>query len=196
MNPSKPIYNSGKRVSSLNSEHNTTYHVEDSLHNVQSLLKSRTHITGSQQMFNVEMLNQILPQLTVFELSESTEGTTNMTKQFICEISSRILFLTVKWAKKLEHHLHIDQTNIVTLLKSKWNILFILGLAQCEHQIFLPHLLASYKSSNGLNSSAETLKIIKRISLLKLDCYEFLFLRLIYLFSAGNIQSASQNMKL
>ncbi|XP_016403385.1 nuclear receptor subfamily 2 group C member 1-like, partial [Sinocyclocheilus rhinocerous] len=52
---------------------------------------------------------------------------------YICESASRLLFLSMHWARSIPAFQALGSENSITLMKACWNELFALGLAQCSH---------------------------------------------------------------
>ncbi|XP_049609649.1 nuclear receptor subfamily 2 group C member 2 [Syngnathus scovelli] len=118
---------------------------------------------------------------------------------YICESASRLLFLSMHWARSIPAFLALGQEENTGLVRACWNELFTLGLAQCAHVMNLSTILAAIV--NHLQSSIQDDKLsgerVKQVmehiwkfqefcnSMTKLetDNYEYAYLKAIVLFS-------------
>ncbi|CAH1153276.1 unnamed protein product [Phaedon cochleariae] len=62
---------------------------------------------------------------------------------YICESGSRLLFLSVHWAKNIPAFQYLSSETQVALLRSCWSELFALGLAQCSQSLSLSTILSA-----------------------------------------------------
>uniref|UniRef100_A0A672KG15 Nuclear receptor subfamily 2 group C member 2-like n=1 Tax=Sinocyclocheilus grahami TaxID=75366 RepID=A0A672KG15_SINGR len=129
---------------------------------------------------------------------------------YICESASRLLFLSMHWARSIPAFLALGQECNTALVRACWNELFILGLAQCAQIMSLSTILAAIV--NHLQSSIQDDKLSsERITLvmehiwklqefcnslakLQTDGYEYAYLKAIVLFSPDHpgVSSCSQ----
>ncbi|KAM4737259.1 nuclear receptor subfamily 2 group C member 2 isoform 3-T4 [Anableps anableps] len=118
---------------------------------------------------------------------------------YICESASRLLFLSMHWARSIPAFSALGQEANTSLVRACWNELFILGLAQCAHVMNLSTILAAI--INHLQSSVQDDKLsgerVKQVmehiwkfqefcnSMMRLetDSYEYAYLKAIVLFS-------------
>ncbi|CAM4713630.1 unnamed protein product [Leuciscus chuanchicus] len=118
---------------------------------------------------------------------------------YICESASRLLFLSMHWARSIPAFLALGQECNTALVRACWNELFILGLGQCAQIMSLSTILAAIV--NHLQSSIQDDKLSsERIKLvmehiwklqefcnsmvkLQTDGYEYAYLKAIVLFS-------------
>uniref|UniRef100_A0A3Q2CWK6 Nuclear receptor subfamily 2, group C, member 2 n=1 Tax=Cyprinodon variegatus TaxID=28743 RepID=A0A3Q2CWK6_CYPVA len=118
---------------------------------------------------------------------------------YICESASRLLFLSMHWARSIPAFLALGQEANTSLVRACWNELFILGLAQCTHVMNLSTILAAI--INHLQSSVQDEKFsgerVKQVmehiwkfqefcnsmTRLETDSYEYAYLKAIVLFS-------------
>ncbi|KAF3860634.1 hypothetical protein F7725_000889 [Dissostichus mawsoni] len=118
---------------------------------------------------------------------------------YICESASRLLFLSMHWARSIPAFSALGQEANTSLVRACWNELFTLGLAQCAHEMNLSTILAAIISH--LQSSIQDEKLsgerVKQVmehiwkfqefcnSMTKLetDSYEYAYLKAIVLFS-------------
>ncbi|XP_018410728.1 PREDICTED: nuclear receptor subfamily 2 group C member 2 [Nanorana parkeri] len=118
---------------------------------------------------------------------------------YICESASRLLFLSMHWARSIPAFQALGQDCNTTLVRACWNELFTLGLAQCSQVMSLSTILAAIV--NHLQNSIQEDKLsgdrIKQVmehiwklqefcnSMAKLDIdgYEYAYLKAVVLFS-------------
>lgn len=134
-----------------------------------------------------------------FELQPPNLFPPLMSAHYVCETGSRLLFLSVTWIKNSLQNLSEDI--LVSLLKNSWSQLLIIGLVQCKHLLSINTILVAFV--NQLKSlivqekqSAVKLKrfcftvskiqdFIVTASRLNCDDYEFAYLKILSLLSAG-----------
>uniref|UniRef100_A0A7M4FZ63 Nuclear receptor subfamily 2 group C member 2 n=1 Tax=Crocodylus porosus TaxID=8502 RepID=A0A7M4FZ63_CROPO len=129
---------------------------------------------------------------------------------YICESASRLLFLSMHWARSIPAFQALGQDCNTSLVRACWNELFTLGLAQCAQVMSLSTILAAIV--NHLQNSIQEDKLsgdrIKQVmehiwklqefcnSMAKLDIdgYEYAYLKAIVLFSPDHpgLTSSSQ----
>ncbi|XP_041446755.1 nuclear receptor subfamily 2 group C member 2 isoform X2 [Xenopus laevis] len=118
---------------------------------------------------------------------------------YICESASRLLFLSMHWARSIPAFQALGQDCNTNLVRACWNELFTLGLAQCSQVMSLSTILAAIV--NHLQNSIQEDKLsgdrIKQVmehiwklqefcnSMAKLDIdgYEYAYLKAVVLFS-------------
>ncbi|XP_018116863.1 nuclear receptor subfamily 2 group C member 2 isoform X2 [Xenopus laevis] len=118
---------------------------------------------------------------------------------YICESASRLLFLSMHWARSIPAFQALGQDCNTNLVRACWNELFTLGLAQCSHVMSLSTILAAIV--NHLQNSIEEDKLsgdrIKQVmehiwklqefcnnmAKLDIDGYEYAYLKAVVLFS-------------
>lgn len=130
---------------------------------------------------------------------------------YICESASRLLFLSMHWARSIPAFQALGgQDNDINLMKACWNELFALGLAQCSNimnvgtilSAIINHLQTSLQEEK---LSPERVKIVMEhiwrmqefcnsMTKLSPDAYEYAFLKAIVLFSPDHpgIDNTSQ----
>ncbi|XP_007562320.1 PREDICTED: nuclear receptor subfamily 2 group C member 2 isoform X1 [Poecilia mexicana] len=129
---------------------------------------------------------------------------------YICESASRLLFLSMHWARSIPAFSALGQEANTSLVRACWNELFILGLAQCAHVMNLSTILAAI--INHLQSSVQDDKLsgerVKQVmehiwkfqefcnsmTRLETDSYEYAYLKAIVLFSPDHpgVESSGQ----
>ncbi|XP_013871492.1 nuclear receptor subfamily 2 group C member 2 isoform X2 [Austrofundulus limnaeus] len=72
---------------------------------------------------------------------------------YICESASRLLFLSMHWARSISAFSALGQEANTSLVRACWNELFTLGLAQCAHVMNLSTILSAI--INHLQSSIQ-----------------------------------------
>ncbi|KAG7454359.1 hypothetical protein MATL_G00258870 [Megalops atlanticus] len=122
---------------------------------------------------------------------------------YICESASRLLFLSMHWARSIPAFQALGQDNDINLMKACWNELFALGLAQCAQVMNVATILAAIINhlQNSLQEeklSAERVKLVMEhiwrmqefcnsMSKLSPDAYEYAYLKAIVLFSPDHL---------
>lgn len=118
---------------------------------------------------------------------------------YICESASRLLFLSMHWARSIPAFQALGSDNSITLMKACWNELFALGLAQCSHIMNLETILTAI--INHLQTSLDEEKLSQErakqvmehiwrmqefcnsMSRMSPDAYEYAYLKAVVLFS-------------
>ncbi|XP_056158068.1 nuclear receptor subfamily 2 group C member 2 [Lampris incognitus] len=118
---------------------------------------------------------------------------------YICESASRLLFLSMHWARSIPAFSALGQEVNTCLVRACWNELFTLGLAQCAHVMNLSTILAAI--IKHLQSSIQDDKVsgerVKQVmehiwklqefcnsmTRVETDGYEYAYLKAIVLFS-------------
>ncbi|MEE6502058.1 hypothetical protein FKM82_004402 [Ascaphus truei] len=118
---------------------------------------------------------------------------------YICESASRLLFLSMHWARSIPAFQALGQDCNTSLVRACWNELFTLGLAQCSQVMSLSTILAAIVShlQNSIQEDKLSGDRIKQVmehiwklqefcnSMAKLDIdgYEYAYLKAVVLFS-------------
>ncbi|KAM8973098.1 nuclear receptor subfamily 2 group C member 1 isoform 2-T2 [Pelodytes ibericus] len=175
LNPSENSAHS----SSESMESNPTLFHDTSIVEIEGPLLSDTHIA--------------------FRLTMPTPMPEYLNVHYICESASRLLFLSMHWARSIPSFQALGQDNSINLVRACWNELFSLGLAQCSQVMNVATILTAFV--NHLHTSMEHDKLstdkVKLVmehifklqefcnSMLKLclDGYEYAYLKAIVLFS-------------
>ncbi|XP_064632538.1 orphan steroid hormone receptor 2-like isoform X2 [Lineus longissimus] len=122
---------------------------------------------------------------------------------YICESASRLLFLSMHWARAIPAFQILNQTTQTHLVKACWCELFILGLAQCSQVMSLSTILAAVVNHLQTNVaqgkvSAERVKtvidnimriqdICNSLQRLNTDAVEYAYLKSLVLFSPDRL---------
>ncbi|XP_077307719.1 nuclear receptor subfamily 2 group C member 2 isoform X1 [Lithobates pipiens] len=126
---------------------------------------------------------------------------------YICESASRLLFLSMHWARSIPAFQALGQDCNTTLVRACWNELFTLGLAQCSQVMSLSTILAAIVNhlQNSIQEAANTFIFTDKLSSerikqvmehiwklqefcnsmtkLDIDGYEYAYLKAVVLFS-------------
>uniref|UniRef100_A0A672H5Z8 Nuclear receptor subfamily 2, group C, member 1 n=1 Tax=Salarias fasciatus TaxID=181472 RepID=A0A672H5Z8_SALFA len=119
---------------------------------------------------------------------------------YICESASRLLFLSMHWARSIPAFQTLGgQDNDINLMKACWNELFALGLAQCSNIMNVGTILSAIIGHLQTNLqedklSPDRVKVVMEhiwrmqefcnsMSKLSPDSYEYAYLKAIVLFS-------------
>ncbi|KAI1893039.1 hypothetical protein AGOR_G00139780 [Albula goreensis] len=129
---------------------------------------------------------------------------------YICESASRLLFLSMHWARSIPAFQALGQDCNTSLVRACWNELFTLGLAQCAQVMSLSTILEAIVNhlQNSIQDdklSGDRVKLVMEHiwklqefcnSMAKLDTdgYEYAYLKAIVLFSPDHpgLSSTSQ----
>ncbi|XP_032303148.1 nuclear receptor subfamily 2 group C member 2 isoform X4 [Coturnix japonica] len=135
----------------------------------------------------------------MFKLTMPSPMPEYLNVHYICESASRLLFLSMHWARSIPAFQALGQECNTSLVRACWNELFTLGLAQCAQVMSLSTILAAIV--NHLQNSIQEDKLsgdrIKQVmehiwklqefcnSMAKIDIdgYEYAYLKAIVLFS-------------
>ncbi|PSN35265.1 Nuclear receptor subfamily 2 group C member 2 [Blattella germanica] len=94
---------------------------------------------GVFELEGVLLLEQHIP----FNLQTPSPMPAYLNVHYICESASRLLFLSVHWARSIPAFQLLSSETHVVLVRSCWAELFALGLAQCSEILSLPTILSS-----------------------------------------------------
>ncbi|XP_048113201.1 nuclear receptor subfamily 2 group C member 1-like isoform X2 [Alosa alosa] len=102
-------------------------------------------VSGDQSGSILELEGPLLSDCHVpFKLMMPSPTPEYLNVNYICESASRLLFLSVHWARSLPaFQLLGGQENEINLMKACWNELFALGLAQCSSVMNVATILAA-----------------------------------------------------
>ncbi|XP_063053683.1 nuclear receptor subfamily 2 group C member 1 [Engraulis encrasicolus] len=86
-------------------------------------------------------------KLVHFTLTMPSPTPEYLNVNYICESASRLLFLSVHWARSIPAFQFLGgHENEISLMKACWNELFALGLAQCAAVMNVPTMLTAITS--------------------------------------------------
>ncbi|XP_026554357.1 nuclear receptor subfamily 2 group C member 1 isoform X1 [Pseudonaja textilis] len=164
-------------------------------------MEASAHLAGEEASMNiVEIEGPLLTDAHVaFRLTMPSPMPEYLNVHYICESASRLLFLSMHWARSIPSFQALGQDNSISLVKACWNELFTLGLAQCSQVMNVATILTAFV--NHLHNSLQQDKLsadrgklmMEHIfklqefcnSMVKLclDGYEYAYLKAIVLFS-------------
>uniref|UniRef100_J3SCT9 Nuclear receptor subfamily 2 group C member 1 n=1 Tax=Crotalus adamanteus TaxID=8729 RepID=J3SCT9_CROAD len=164
-------------------------------------MEASAHLAGEEAGINiVEIEGPLLTDAHVaFRLTMPSPMPEYLNVHYICESASRLLFLSMHWARSIPSFQALGQDNSISLVKACWNELFTLGLAQCSQVMNVATILTAFVNHlhNSLQQdklSADRGKLVMEHifklqefcnSMVKLclDGYEYAYLKAIVLFS-------------
>ncbi|XP_062315097.1 nuclear receptor subfamily 2 group C member 2 isoform X3 [Osmerus eperlanus] len=128
---------------------------------------------------------------------------------YICESASRLLFLSMHWARSIPAFSALGPDSNTSLVRACWNELFTLGLAQCAQIMNLSTILAAIishlqSSIQDDKVSGERVKLVMEhiwklqefcnsMAKMETDSYEYAYLKAIVLFSPDHPGLNSSN---
>ena len=176
-----------------------------------SILFSSTPINVSQKTLSAflsgEHYNNIISSENLqFTLKPPTLGVSSLSMDYVYEVATRLLFLTVDWVRSIQAFRILECTDQLVLLQSTWSDLFMLGVAQCSSFFPLSPLLTlaavhmESTEGNQVHQSTVTLKkdqnlvemimsvkdLLFSLEKLELDLAEYALLKAIVLFNSGD----------
>jgi len=138
-----------------------------------------------------------------FKLNTPTLGVSSLSMEYVYEIATRLLFLTVDWTRGIQVFRSLENTDQLVLLQSTWSDLFMLGVAQCSSSFPLSPLLtlaavhmersecsedhkspAFPKEPSMLEKIMSVKDLLFSLEKLELDSVEYAFLKAIVLFNS------------
>ena len=141
-----------------------------------------------------------------FKLNPPTLGISTSSMEYVYEIATRLLFLTVDWTRNIQAFRSLETSDQLVLLQSSWSDLFMLGVAQCSTSFPLSPLLTlaavhmerceasedqkpngMTKDSNLLDKMMSIKELLFSLEKLEMDLVEYAFLKTIVLFNPGNL---------
>uniref|UniRef100_A0AAY5EY62 Nuclear receptor subfamily 2, group C, member 1 n=1 Tax=Electrophorus electricus TaxID=8005 RepID=A0AAY5EY62_ELEEL len=156
--------------------------------------------TEEQSAALLELEGPLLSEIHVpFKLMMPLPVPEFLNLNYICESASRLLFLSMHWARSIPAFQALGPENGITLIKACWNELFALGMAQCAQVMNVETILTAIVSH--LQSSLEEEKLsaerVKQVmehiwrmqefcnsmSRVNPDAYEYAYLKATVLFS-------------
>lgn len=145
-----------------------------------------------------------------FKLTMPTPMPEYLNVHYICESASRLLFLSMHWARSIPAFQALGQDCNTSLVRACWNELFTLGLAQCSQVMSLSTILAAIVNhlQNSIQDeklSGDRIKLVMEhiwklqefcnsMAKFEIDRYEYAYLKAIVLFSPDHpgLNSTSQ----
>uniref|UniRef100_A0A3Q3ESN8 Nuclear receptor subfamily 2, group C, member 2 n=1 Tax=Labrus bergylta TaxID=56723 RepID=A0A3Q3ESN8_9LABR len=102
---------------------------------------------------------------------------------YICESASRLLFLSMHWARSIPAFSALGLEAHTCLVRACWNELFTLGLAQCAHSSIQDDKLSGERVKQVMEHIWKFQEFCNSMSRLDTDSYEYAYLKAIVLFS-------------
>ncbi|XP_066554282.1 nuclear receptor subfamily 2 group C member 2 isoform X2 [Amia ocellicauda] len=149
------------------------------------------------------------PLLTDTHLTMPSPMPEYLNVHYICESASRLLFLSMHWARSIPAFQALGQDCNTSLVRACWNELFTLGLAQCAQVMSLSTILAAIVNhlQNSIQDdklSGDRIKLVMEhiwklqefcnsMAKLEIDGYEYAYLKAIVLFSPDHPGLSSMN---
>ncbi|XP_077373810.1 nuclear receptor subfamily 2 group C member 1 [Festucalex cinctus] len=159
-------------------------------------------MSGDQSGPVVELEGSLLSDSHIpFKLMMPVPVPEYLNVNYICESASRLLFLSMHWARSIPAFqvLGGEEDNDINLMKACWNELFALGLAQCSNVMNVGTILSAIISHLQTSLQEEKLspdrvklvmehiwrlqEFCNSMSKLSPDAFEYAFLKAIVLFS-------------
>lgn len=141
----------------------------------------------------------LLDQHMTFNLQTPEPVPPYLNVHYICESGSRLLFLSVHWARSIPAFQLLPLDTQISLLRGCWAELFTLGLSQCSQTLPLSTVLFSLitqlqasisqrkLSASKVKQITEHIRQIQEIAMsmarLQVDEHEYAYLKAIILFS-------------
>lgn len=167
------------RVQCLNGSDFSSIPGEEKLFEFDGPLLQDQHIT-----FNLQIPGPVPPYLNV---------------HYICESGSRLLFLSIHWARSIPAFQLLSSDTQIALLRGCWAELFALGLAQCSQSLSLSTILSSLISHLHTSIAQDKMSAVKvkqvtdhivklqdfvtTVNRMHVDEHEYAYLKAITLFS-------------
>ncbi|CAH1121207.1 unnamed protein product [Ceutorhynchus assimilis] len=171
------------RVQCLNGSDITNIASEDSCYDYDGPILQEQHMS-----FNLQIPGPVPPCLHI---------------HYICESGSRLLVLSIHWAKNIPAFKYLSSDTQVNLLKNCWAELFTLGLAQCSQSLSLSTILSALishlhgsiaqdkMSASKVNQVTDHIvklqNFVTSMNKLQVDEEEYAYLKAITLFSTDQI---------
>lgn len=81
------------------------------------------------------------PENMEFKLNTPTLGVSSISMEYIYELATRLLFVSVDWIRSISAFRGLDPGDQLVLLQNMWSDLFMLGVSQCSQYFPLSPLL-------------------------------------------------------
>ncbi|XP_068082275.1 orphan steroid hormone receptor 2 isoform X2 [Anabrus simplex] len=153
----------------------------------------------NESVFELEGL-LVEEQHVPFNLQTPSPMPAYLNVHYICESASRLLFLSVHWARSIPAFQLLSSDTHVTLLRGCWVELFTLGLAQCSEILSLSSILSSIINHLQTSVAQESIsprqvkqvtdhicklqEYVSSMARLQVDEHEYAYLKAITLFSS------------
>ncbi|KAM6977822.1 nuclear receptor subfamily 2 group C member 2 [Aplochiton taeniatus] len=161
-------------------------------------------ISQDQETPIIEVEGPLLTDTHVsFKLTMPSPTPEYLNVHYICESASRLLFLSMHWARSIPAFSALGQKVSTCLVRACWNELFTLGLAQCAQVMNLSTILAAiiHHLQNSIQDDKASGDRVKQVmehiwklqefcnsmSKMDTDSYEYAYLKAIVLFSPDHL---------
>ncbi|KAK3856339.1 hypothetical protein Pcinc_037328, partial [Petrolisthes cinctipes] len=146
--------------------------------------------------------------LVPFNLTAPSPMPAYLNVHYICESASRLLFLSIHWARNIPSFQCLSHESQVSLVRGCWSELFTLGMAQCSRVMSLNTILTAIVSH--LTQAAATEKLtpsrskqvsehisrlqdfVAAMTKLQPDEHEYAYLKTIVLFQYENVSGGKR----
>ncbi|XP_069190126.1 orphan steroid hormone receptor 2 isoform X7 [Procambarus clarkii] len=191
--------------------HTNDKHVKRALENLSKLNGSENGDCDDNESNSTYELDGPLlaDSLVPFNLTAPSPMPAYLNVHYICESASRLLFLSVHWARNIPTFQCLSQETQVTLVRGCWSELFTLGMAQCNRIMSLNTILTAIVSHLTQAAAGEKLTpsrfkqvsehisrlqdFVTAMSKLQPDEHEYAYLKTIVLFQYENVQGGKRN---
>ncbi|CAL4087456.1 unnamed protein product [Meganyctiphanes norvegica] len=147
--------------------------------------------------------------LVPFNLTAPSPMPAYLNVHYICESASRLLFLSVHWARNIPSFQCLGAECQVTLVRGCWAEIFTLGMAQCSRVMSLTTILTAIVSHLTQAAASEKLTpsrfkqvsdhisrlqdFVSAMSKLQPDEHEYAYLKTLVLFAYENITGSKRS---
>lgn len=170
---------------------------------ITTMHESNESIENECKILNMIQIPMLNSQNIKFNLVSPTLISSYLSIHYLWESSSRLLFLSIYWFKKIQAFKLLSEDIQIELLQSSWAELFVIGLVQCSKSLSIDTILSSMIShlkTSIIHDKLSSSKIVKKtrhvikikqfleaINVLEVDEFEFAYLRLLCLFNYDNL---------
>jgi len=133
-----------------------------------------------------------------------------LTVHYICETASRLLFLSIHWARNIPAFQLLTTDVQIQLVQNYWSELFVLGLAQCAQTMNLSTILTAvlnhlqtrllHEKMTGervkrvIDTVTRLQNFVNRMTQLDVDEPEYAYLKSLVLFSPDKLSTSSTRL--
>ncbi|TRY70786.1 hypothetical protein TCAL_02845 [Tigriopus californicus] len=155
-----------------------------------------------EELFEVEG-PLLTDEICKFKLATPSPAPSYLNIHFICETASRLLFLSIHWARSIKPFSRLNYDSQVGLVRNTWSDLFILGLAQCSEAMNLQNILTAIVRHLQSSVAQEKLTVqrvrqvtttickvqeyVRTMRQMNIDDHEYAYLKTIALFGADTL---------
>lgn len=138
-----------------------------------------------------------------FKLNPPSLAASTISMDYIYELATRLLFLSVDWARSIPAFRSLERADQLALLQYTWSDVFLFGVAQCSNAIPLSALLtfaathlkcgqiedtkpASVRKGASIFDKIMTVKdLVFSLERLQVDQLEYAYLKAVVMFNPG-----------